>query len=585
MLSPYPPRGSARFAFVALRVGLFVFAIVAVMSAAWFAAPIAPFGLRWSWLWLVALGSSVLTLTAAAAILWQMRKQTGASILMQVPAPPMVTPPSYPQIAMSSSSVPDLPPASSPFDTAPMQVTPDLPPSVAPHAAPPDASLATPINTNLTALVASVRELLSLAQEATQIVEGQRAALQEIQATRAALPASAAFDPVTGAITHTALMTRLSTDVAFAAAHDRPLALALFDIADFRAINIKHGYRFGDEVLFAVAERMRQYVDEGDLFARLNADRFALARPGADFAAMQPVVERILAGVAHAPLSVLREDAALPGQHDEVRVALHAGVAFCPDDGTTAESLMDAASAALAPEKPLHSPFVMENPLREAPLSSAWPTLQATEMPRRAPSEPLPASPLSDIDMLSRRYSSIHALTSAMEAQSLTTASEVRNLAKLAQETALRLGRAPEEARLVGLAALLHDVGSLGIPPAITQKADPLTAEEWAFVREHPHLGERMLTSVGGVLAAIAPIVAAHRERWDGLGYPAGLRGEAIPLGARIVAVCDVYGALIASRPYRSAFSHADALAELERNAGTQFDPDVVRAFIAVAQQ
>jgi two-component system cell cycle response regulator len=568
MLSPYSPPGPSRFAFVALRVGLLVFACVAVLSAAWFAAPVAPFGLRWPWLWLVALGSGVLTLAAAGAILWQMRQQSRDQSAASTNAP----------LALPSLPItpPDLPSATTPYDTAPMQVVPEMAPS-------------TSLNTNLTALVASVRELLSLAQDATQIVEGQRAALQEIQAVRAALPASAAFDPVTGAITHTALMTRLSVDVAFAAAHDRPLALALFDIADFRAINRQHGYRFGDEVLFAVAERIRQHVDEGDLFARLGADRFALARPGVDFAAMQPAVERVLAAVAHAPLLVLRTDAALPGQHDELRVALHAGVALCPDDGTTAEGLLDAASAALAPDAAApdshDAPIGADNPLREAPAASPWPTLPITKTPIGAPSEPLPASPISDIDALSRRYSSIHALTSAMEAQSLTTASEVRNLAELAQETALRLGRAPEEARLVGLAALLHDVGSLGIPPAITQKADPLTAEEWAFVREHPHLGERMLTSVGGVLAAIAPIVAAHRERWDGLGYPAGLRGEAIPLGARIVAICDVYGALIAARPYRAAFSHADALAELERNAGTQFDPDVVRAFIAVAQQ
>jgi two-component system cell cycle response regulator len=566
MLSPYMPPGSSRFAAVLLRVGLFAFAFVALVSAAWFAAPVAPFGVRWPWLWLVALGSGVLMLVAAGAIFWQMRQQSHDQVARQAAAPLRVMPP-----------VPDPPSPDAAYDTAPMRATPHATPT-APH------------DPHVLALQASVRELLALAQEATQILEGQRAAMQDLQAARAALPASAAFDPVTGAITHTALMTRLSMDVAFAAAHDRPLALAIFDVADFRAINRRHGYRFGDEVLFAVAERIRQHVDEGDLFARLGADRFALARPGADFAAIQPVVERVLAAVAHAPLLVLREEATLPSHHEELRVALHAGVAFCPDDGTTAEALLDAASAVLLPAHEVERPpganrtVIAQNPLRDAPDMVPQPIPLAELLRRTGADAAPPVSPLSDIDALSRRYSSIHALTSAMEAQSLTTASEVRNLAELAQETALRLGRAPEEARLVGLAALLHDVGSLGIPPAITHKADPLTAEEWAFVREHPHLGERMLTSVGGVLAAIAPIVAAHRERWDGLGYPAGLRGEAIPLGARIVAVCDVYGALIAARPYRAAFSHADALAELERNAGTQFDPDVVHAFIAVAR-
>ncbi len=436
-------------------------------------------------------------------------------------------------------------------------------------------------------IVAALTALTEMAASTTEILERQRKALSDLQAAREALPRSSMYDPLTGAITHTALMTRLATDVAFAVDHDRPLALVVFDIDGFRAINTRYGHRFGDEVLFAVAERFREKLAEGDLLARLGSDRFAIVRAGQDFPGVQQLVEQIVAAVSHAPLLVLHEASPIPGHHEQVRVTLRAGLALCPDDGTTADELLRTAESALSRETPpnlLRDEGLPPDAYASPPGAQMSPDLG--NRAQRAPSAPLAAPyPISYIDDMTQRHSSIHALTAALEAHDMEAVAHARNLAELAQETALLMGRSIEESRLVGLAALLHDVGNLGIPVEILQKTEPLTAEEWAFVREHPHLGERLLTSVGGVLAAIAPIVASHRERWDGLGYPAGLRGEAIPLGARIVAVCDVYGALRSSRPYRPALTHEEALAEIQRNAGTQFDPDVVQAFITAAQQ
>jgi diguanylate cyclase (GGDEF)-like protein len=152
-------------------------------------------------------------------------------------------------------------------------------------------------------------------------------------------------------------------------------------------------------------------------------------------------------------------------------------------------------------------------------------------------------------------------------------------VAELAVAVARRLGMTGEEVDEVGRAAELHDVGKVGIPDAILDKPGPLDPEEWEFMRQHTILGERIL-SAAPALRPVAQLVRSSHERWDGQGYPDGLRGTAIPRGSRIVAVCDAYEAMTADRPYRAALSTETACAELRATAGTQFDPEVVEAFI-----
>jgi response regulator RpfG family c-di-GMP phosphodiesterase len=130
--------------------------------------------------------------------------------------------------------------------------------------------------------------------------------------------------------------------------------------------------------------------------------------------------------------------------------------------------------------------------------------------------------------------------------------------------------------------ALLHDVGKIGIPDRILFKKGRLTAAEWEVMRQHPVIGYRMCMKVRSLQKAAQEIVLCHHEQWDGSGYPHGLRGEDIPLGARIFAVADALDAMTSDRPYRQALSIAEAVAELERCAGTQFDPKVVKAFLDI---
>ena len=144
-----------------------------------------------------------------------------------------------------------------------------------------------------------------------------------------------------------------------------------------------------------------------------------------------------------------------------------------------------------------------------------------------------------------------------------------------------KMDLAPQERRQVEIAALLHDVGKIAIPNEIINKRGPLTDEEWDVIRAHAVRGQELLDKAG-VLDGIGVIVRASHERWDGTGYPDGLSGPSIPLAARIVSCCDAFNAMTTKRPYRMPMSQEVALRELVDNAGTQFDPHVVRALIAV---
>jgi len=155
-----------------------------------------------------------------------------------------------------------------------------------------------------------------------------------------------------------------------------------------------------------------------------------------------------------------------------------------------------------------------------------------------------------------------------------------REVSSLAGSVAARLGMTPEEIARVSAAAELHDVGKLAIPERILRKQDALDADEWEQIRRHTLTGERILAAAPA-LEAVAPLVRSSHERWDGLGYPDGLSAEEIPLGARIVAVCDAYDAMTTDRPYRRAIPPEAALSELRACGGSQFDPDVVDAFVA----
>jgi HD-GYP domain-containing protein (c-di-GMP phosphodiesterase class II) len=173
-------------------------------------------------------------------------------------------------------------------------------------------------------------------------------------------------------------------------------------------------------------------------------------------------------------------------------------------------------------------------------------------------------------------------LAEVVDADDAYTGMHTRDVVDLSLEVADRMGLGADARRKVEFAALLHDVGKVSIPNEIINKPGPLDDDEWAVMRSHTVEGQRMLDRVGGAMSEVGAIVRSSHERWDGGGYPDGLAGQAIPLEARIVCACDAYNAMTTTRSYRQALPPAEAAAELVRCAGTQFDPEVVGALLAV---
>ncbi len=175
----------------------------------------------------------------------------------------------------------------------------------------------------------------------------------------------------------------------------------------------------------------------------------------------------------------------------------------------------------------------------------------------------------------------VKALTKTLEARDSESGLHSQHMAGLSQQLALKLNLSENEAQEIYWGALLHDIGKIGIEDRILHKPGPLTDEEWTIMKSHCEIGARIVQGLTG-LDNVAPLILAHHERIDGSGYPKGLKGDQIPLGARIIAVVDSYNAMVEGRVYRSSRTHAEAMSELSRVSGVLLDEKVVKAFKAM---
>jgi diguanylate cyclase (GGDEF)-like protein len=364
----------------------------------------------------------------------------------------------------------------------------------------------------------------------------QRSTHRALRAMRLALT-----DPLTGLGNHRHFHERLQRELLSAEEQARPLTLCFVDIDDFKKINDRHGHPSGDRVLSQVATRLRQ----GGEAYRLGGDEFALLfvdhDEGMALAAANSIVERI---------------ATVDFDHIGT-VTVSAGLATFPMQGHGRDELIRLADSALYWAKEhgknrvrLYRPEVVE--LSELKRLAAGPDKAA-------------------------RYRAAASLAKAVDARDTYTGSHSERVGELAAKVATRLGLNAEQVELTRLAGSLHDLGKLAIPEEILRKPGTLTDSERLVLERHPQIGFRMLDSLG--VDPVADLVLHHHERWDGTGYPDGLRGEQIPLGARIIFVTDAYDAMTSDRIYRPKRSAQAALVELERCAGTQFDPGIVAAF------
>jgi diguanylate cyclase (GGDEF)-like protein/putative nucleotidyltransferase with HDIG domain len=348
-------------------------------------------------------------------------------------------------------------------------------------------------------------------------------------------------DPLTGLRSMESFRTRLSHEVRRAHRHDRSAALVLLELDRVPELMRAHGFASADATLRAVIAALRAGIRGEDVLARLGDAQFALLLCDTGEQAAAACVRRLLDDIDRIEIGPICD------------LSISVGVAALSRDDAPID-LLERAGHALADA-------IAAGGGRVVTVSAG---------------EPSGAAVVTAI----HQRDAVEALAVALLERDRYTGEHSESVVEMSAGVARALGLSPSQVEVVRSAALLHDIGKVGIPDAILHKPGPLTPEEREVMAEHPLIGERILRSIGG-FGAVADIVRHEHESFDGGGYPDGIVGNEIPIGSRIILACDAYHAMTSDRPYRKRMSHADAFAELKRCAGSQFDPDVTAALIA----
>ncbi|MCW3099487.1 MAG: Diguanylate cyclase with beta propeller sensor [Chthonomonadaceae bacterium] len=388
---------------------------------------------------------------------------------------------------------------------------------------------------------------------------------EEIEAANRRLQTLATTDGMTGLANHRAFQERLRSELALADTKGRALTLLLLDVDHFKTYNDAFGHPAGDEVLRTLARLMRENIRGGDYAARYGGEEFAILLPNTPEEAALDVAERLRCAVA---------EHVFPHRH----VTLSIGVARNEPRRIAPETFVALADGAL---------YAAKNAGRNRVARAADPSPTFVEAKKEA--KPVLTAPFVEEDplmsLLQRQdrsaLSGVMALLNLRDPETDGHSYRVTRFAlRLAQEVIRRdiAALTSDGLRDLTLGSLLHDIGKIGMPDAVLFKPGALTEEEWEIVHAHPEEGARVLEAFSQFVCAL-PIVRSHHEKWDGTGYPHGLAGERIPLGARLFALADTLDAMSSDRPYRAALPYAHIRAEVDRMSGTQFDPALVRAF------
>ena len=408
------------------------------------------------------------------------------------------------------------------------------------------------------------------------------------------LQEEARVDPKTGLYNARYFAATLETEIARAQRFDRPMAVIMADLDLLREINNEYGHLAGDGVLRGVAEVFRSQLRHYDVPARFGGEEFSILLPETEAADAYEIAERIRREVAASRFEVETVEAPL-------RATVSVGVAAFPEDGADANQLIHSADLAVYRAK-LHGRNRVFGAGEEAFFAGSphGPLLRVVS-PDGDSLEPLPAvrqrlreaaetiqSQTASLEranrlLRERTTAAMESLSATVDARDAYTAGHSRRVRELALTIGRELQLSREELEVLGHAALFHDIGKLAVPDAILLKPGPLGDDEWLVMRKHSDEGARIIERLGFLHAAV-PSIRHHHEWFDGAGYPDGLKGEEIPLGARIIHVADAFDSMITTRTYQAARSSEAALGELRAGGGTQFCPQCVSALERVLQ-
>ena len=410
-------------------------------------------------------------------------------------------------------------------------------------------------------LEAAHEQLQETHREQEISIQQQQELLAEVDRLYREQTLAAVTDAVTGLPNHRAVMSRVHEELARCERTHTSCAILFIDLDHFKRVNDTWGHRAGDAILREVAARLRNTLRVEDFVGRYGGEEFAIVLTDTDILTASETAERLRWTIAEQPCIWQADDGMT---NITIPVTASIGVAAYVLHGVTREELVERADHAMyrAKQGGRNRVCVADLPEEEK--------VQAISTPMHMETPPVVEA------------TAVQVLTAAASARDRGTDDHSHRMVALAEATARALQQPEEEVHLVRLGALLHDIGKIGIPDAILHKPGPLSEEEWAVMRLHPEIGQKIFSQAGGVFLSLASIVVAHHERWDGCGYPAGLAHESIPLAARILTVIDSYDAMTSRRVYRNAMPSLAARAELQRCAGSQYDPDVVAAFLHV---
>jgi two-component system cell cycle response regulator len=360
----------------------------------------------------------------------------------------------------------------------------------------------------------------------------------------------ATTDVLTGLRTRRFFVARLPLEIEKARRAGQSLAVLIVDVDHFKSINDRYGHPAGDKVLVEIARRLRDSVRDADLLARYGGEEFALVLPDTDPQILASIGERLRHHVASMPIAI--------GPETWKTATVSVGTASYPRHGTTPAELITSADRALYAAKSEGRDRVVVGETR-----------------------PLPPTPtgIADTDML------VYLQHVADEVDGwLSGCEHGRAVGRWAALVAAELGVKESMCGRIELSGRLHDIGKIMVPESIWRKPAALSKQERRLVQLHPDYGFQLVRVVPD-LHDVAETILQHHERFDGKGYPAGLAGAAIRIEARIVAVCDSWAAMLANRPYHTALTIEQARDQLVLGRGSQFDPDVVAAFLRLQEQ
>ena len=355
-------------------------------------------------------------------------------------------------------------------------------------------------------------------------------------------------DPVTELLNHRAIHQRLASEISRAERQGTPLAVVMMDLDDFKFFNDTYGHPKGDEVLKRVASVLSRSCRGYDMVGRYGGDEFIALLPGCDLEGALQFVERIRERLAREKFRVSGSQA--------IPIHLCYGIAVFPEDSTNPHELVARADANLYEAKHAGGDAVTTS--RYAARSAHMRSVSG--------------------------FSLLEAMVIAVDNKDRYTRRHSEEVAEFSCAIATAMGLSEDTVRLIRLSALVHDVGKIGIPDAILRKPGALSEEESNVMKQHPVLGALIVGALPN-LAGVVDGVRSHHERWDGGGYPDGLKGEEIPLIGRIMAVADAFSAMTTTRPYRKGMPLEEAITELERGAGKQFDPQIVPVFVRLLRE